>query len=171
MGLNMTGNARVLLGVLGFLLTMAAPSWCIEVGEPLPDFTLQTFDGSSTSRASLEGRPLLLVFWNTWCPNCMRELPEVNRLAEEFGPRGLAVLAINTAMNDSERKARAYWEKVGYGFPVGFDRDFEIGQAFGIRGVPTIFLVDSKGIVRYKHPLVPADMEERFKQLIGKEWP
>ena len=98
----------------------------------------------------------------------MRDLPKINRLAEEFVPRGLAVLAINTALNDSESKARAYWKKSGHGFPAGFDHSFEIGQAFKVRGVPTVFLVDSRGAVRYKHPLPPKDMDVRFKQLIGK---
>ena len=85
----------------------------LEVGEPLPDFAIQTFDGSTTSRASLEGKPVLLIFWNTWCPKCKRELPQINSVAEKFGPSGLAVLAINSAMNDTERRARAYWKKYG----------------------------------------------------------
>ncbi|HXV21715.1 MAG TPA: TlpA disulfide reductase family protein [Desulfuromonadales bacterium] len=162
----MTRIVKTLLLVLGFLTVMVAPGWSVEVGEPMPDFALQTFDGSKLSRATLEGKPLLLVFWNTWCPNCMREFPGINRLAEEFGPRGLKVLAINTGINDAEGKARAFWKKHGYGFPTGYDHVFEIGQAFGVRGVPTIFLVDSKGVVRYKHVQLPENMEEHFKQLI-----
>jgi peroxiredoxin len=164
--MKMIGIVKTLLLVLGFLAVMAAPGWSVEVGESMPDFALQTFDGSKLSRATLAGKPLLLVFWNTWCPNCMRELPGINRLAEEFGPRGLKVLAINTGINDGEGKARAFWKKHGYGFPTGYDHVFEIGQAFGVRGVPTIFLIDNKGVVRYKHVQLPENMEERFKQLI-----
>jgi len=99
----------------------------------------------------------------------MRELPKINALAKEFSPRGLAVLAVNTAINDNERKARAYWQEQGFVFSSGFDDYFEIGQAFAVRGVPTIFLFDSKGVARYKHTLIPVDMEERFRQLIVKE--
>ena len=94
----------------------------------MPDFAIQTFDGSLSSRAALEGKPVLLIFWNTWCPYCMGELPEINRVAEKFGPRGLAVLAINTGINDSESKARAYWKKQQYVFPAGFDRDFDMAR-------------------------------------------
>jgi len=161
----MTQIAKILLVVMWFLIVTVSPGWSIEVGEPLPDFAIQTFDGSRLSRATLVGKPMLLIFWNTWCPYCMEELPKINRVAEKFGSRGLAVLAINTGINDSESKARAHWEKSGYVFPSGFDHYFEITTAFGVRGVPTIFLVDPKGVVRYKQAVLPGDMEDRFKQL------
>ena len=161
----MTGNFKISSMALFFLMVAAAPVWAVEVGEPLPNFAIQTFDGTGLSRTTLAGKPLMLVFWNTWCPDCMRELPKINRIAEKLGPRGLTVLAVNTGLNDSESKARAYWKKYGYVFPVGFDHSFEIGQAFRVIGVPTIFLVDSKGIVRYKNPLIPDNLEKRLKQL------
>jgi len=163
----MTFRIKTILLILLILSKITvSPGWSVEVGERLPDFSIQTFDGATVSPSTLAGRPLMVIFWNTWCPNCMRELPEVNRLAGKFAPRGLAVLAANTAVNDSEKKARAYWLKQGFVFPSGFDHDFEIGDAFGVRGVPTIFLIDSKGIVLYKQALVPENMEERLEQLL-----
>lgn len=154
----------IALCALLYALT-ASPGWGVEVGEPVPDFAIQTFDSGNFSRSSLAGRPMMLVFWNTWCPECKDELPKINRLAQRAGPKGVAILAINTGLNDSEQKARAYWKKYGFVIPVGFDHSFEIGQAFRVRGVPTVFLVDSKGIVRYKNPLIPDDIEERIKKL------
>jgi len=164
----MVNNVKISSIVLFFLTVAFVPVWAVEVGEPMPDFAIQTFDGTGLSRATLAGKPLMLVFWNTWCPDCMRDLPKINRIAEELGPRGLTVLAVNTGLNDSESKARAYWKKLEYVFPTGFDHSFEIGTAFRVRGVPTVFLVDSKGVVRYKQSLLPKDMEERIKQVIGK---
>jgi len=165
MALRMTKITKILLVAGWFLTVMVSPGWSVGVGEPMPDFSMQTFDGTNFSRATLEGKPLLLIFWNTWCPICMQELPKINRLAEKLGQRGLTILAINTGINDNENKARAYWKKYGYVFPTGFDHGFEIVTAFGILGVPTIFLADSKGVVRYKNPVLPEDMEERLKQL------
>lgn len=156
-----------LISPLLFLLFMFSTVWGAEVGESLPDFTVQTFDGKLVSRSSFAGKPLLLVFWNTWCDDCLKDLPEISHLAREFGPKGLAVLAINTALNDSESKARAYWKKYGYQFPTGFDQSFEIGKAFTLRGVPTVFLIDSKGVVRYKNSQPPKEMAARFRQLSG----
>jgi thiol-disulfide isomerase/thioredoxin len=158
---------RFLLVELVFLTVAVSPVGSAEVGELLPDFSVRTFGGATLSSSALKGRPLLLVFWNTWCPDCMRELPKINRLAEKFVPRGLAVLAINSAINDGERRARAYWAKERFKFPSGFDHDFTIGDAFGIRGVPTIFLIDSKGVIRYKQSRLPEDIEERLRVLFG----
>jgi thiol-disulfide isomerase/thioredoxin len=156
------------LAVLLLLLVTVSPGWSIEVGEHLPDFAVRTFAGNTLSRATLAGKPLLLVFWNTWCVDCMRELPKINRLAERFGPLGVAVVAVNTGLNDSESKARAYWKRSGYLFPSGYDHSFELGTAFRVPGVPTVFLVDAGGIVRYKNSLIPGDIEERLRALTGR---
>lgn len=151
----------------GLLFIPASPAIGVEVGEPLPDFSVQTFDGNTISRAALAGKPAMLVFWNTWCVECETELPKINGLALRFGREGLSILAINTGFNDSERKARAYWKKYGYVFPVGYDHSFETGTKFKVIGVPTVFLADSKGIVRYKSSLLPDDIEERIRRLKG----
>lgn len=158
-------DAFPLLVLMLLLMFMLSPCWGAEVGEPLPDFSIQTFDGKTLTRASFAGKPLLLVFWNTWCSECMRELPEIKRLVKKSASRKLVVLAINTALNDSESKARAYWKKNDYPFPSGFDHTFELGHLFKVHGVPTVFLVDSSGIVRYKQSLLPRDIEERIKRL------
>jgi cytochrome c biogenesis protein CcmG/thiol:disulfide interchange protein DsbE len=171
MGLMVAKMIRILrLSLALFALVMAgsSPGWSVEVGESMPQFSLKTFDGATFSRATLTGKPLLLIFWNTWCPKCMKELPEVRRLAEEDSPRGLVVLAVNTAMNDNEGKARAHWEKQGYAFPGAFDRHFEIGQAFGVFGVPTVFVFDREGNVLYKQATLPDDIEERLTKLTSK---
>jgi thiol-disulfide isomerase/thioredoxin len=159
------GTIKISWVALWFLMVAVSPGWGVEVGEPLPDFAVHTFDGNNLSRKTLAGRPMMLVFWNTWCTECKTELPKINRLAERTGPGGVAILAVNTGLNDSERKARAYWKKYGYVFPTGYDHSFEIGKAFKVRGVPTVFLVDSKGVVRYQNPLLPDDIEERIKKL------
>lgn len=158
--------ARI-IALLPCLLLLAATVHSAEVGAPVPDFTVRTLEGGQLSRASLSGKPALLVFWNTWCAICKDELPKLNQVAAKFGPNRLTVLAINTGLNDSESKARAYWKKYGYTFPVGYDHTFQIGESFKVVGVPTVVLVDAQGLVRYSQTLLPNDLEERLKQLVN----
>ena len=68
----------------------------------------------------------------------------------------VAVVAKDSAVRSHPKEARAVLHHA---------LDIEIGQAFRVIGVPTVFLIDSKGIVRYKNPLVPGNIEERIKKL------
>jgi thiol-disulfide isomerase/thioredoxin len=156
---------RIPLLALCCQLLSVSPGWSVELGATIPEFALKSLAGDTITRESLAGKPALLVFWNTWCPNCKKELPLINRMAGKYAPKGVTVLAINTGLNDSEGKARAFWKKSGYLFPTGFDRNFDIGEAFGVRGVPTVLLVDARGVVRYQSPLLPENLDERIRGL------
>ncbi len=149
---------------LVLLLSMpVAPCLGAKVGAPAPDFTLPTFSGPTFSLAQARGKTLLLVFWNTWCINCQRELVELDRLTARYGPETLAILLINTGINDTETKAREYLQRHGYRFPAGFDGNFTIGTAYQVRGVPTVLLIDAAGIIRYQQAGLPDDLPERLK--------
>jgi thiol-disulfide isomerase/thioredoxin len=163
----MSKTLRTLALLPCLLALLAATGHTAQVGAPLPDFTVRTLAGGELSRATLSGKPALLVFWNTWCDTCKKELPKVNLTAQKFGPGRLTVLAINTGLNDSEAKARAYWQKYGYSFTAGYDYSFEVGKNFKVMGVPTVVLVDARGVVRYNASALPLDLEERLAQLIG----
>jgi peroxiredoxin len=157
-----------MVAALMCLPLMASPGYCVEVGEPIPDFGIRTLSGEVLSRTTLAGRPLLLVFWNTWSSDSRKELPLLNHLVEKFGQRGLTVLAINTGHKDSEHKAREFWKKHKFLFPAGYDKYLEIGASFGVRETPTVVLVDAWGIVRYKDPQLPKDMEAQMNQLYSR---
>lgn len=162
----MSGRSRILALALLAQTLFAAPGWSVEVGEPVPDFGgMRSLSGETITAAGLAGKPVLIVFWNTWCANCSRELPLVARLAGRFSGNRLAVLAVNTGLNDSESKARSYWKKYGYRFPAVFDRYFELGKSFRVSGVPTVLLIDRRGIVRYKGAALPEDVEKRIADL------
>jgi len=137
----------------------------VEVGEPVPEFGLRTLSGEVVSRTSLAGRPLLIFFWNTRSSSARKALPLLNHVVEKLGQQGLTVLAINTGHQDSEERARMLWRQHHFLFAAGFDRYLEIREAFGIRHTPTVLLVDAWGIVRYKSPVLPADLEQRMREL------
>lgn len=156
-----------IVGILMLLLVAATPAWSVGVGEAAPDFRLKTLDGKPVGLADFKGKkPMMLVFWATWCPACKKEIPQVNRLAADFGPKGLAVLGVNVGVNDSAAKALAYRDKYGLDYPVAFDEGSIVTHAFGVAGTPTVLIADKNGIVRYRGAEVPEDLASHFARLM-----
>ncbi len=152
--------------VLVLLWGAAAPAWSLDVGEPSPGFALETLEGQPVSLADFKDKsPVMIVFWATWCPICKKELPQIKKIAADFGPQGLAVLGINVGVNDSPRKAQAYHERYDLNYPVAFDHGSKVSRAFGVAGTPTVVILDKRGIVRYRAAAVPEDLGDHFTSL------
>lgn len=156
-----------------FLLSMALsgiPGGSVEaafVGERAPEFALLTIDGQRATLGDYTGkRPLLLVFWATWCPVCKEEIPKLKALYATFTPRGLGFLAINVGINDSQEKATEYRERHTLPYPVAFDEGSRVTRAYRVVGTPTILIVDRRGIIRYRGSLLPPDLEQHFPRLV-----
>lgn len=142
-------------------------SWGAGVGDAAPEFSLKTLDEKPLSLADFKGKqPVMLVFWATWCPICREELPQVKKIAEQFGPKGLSVVGVNVGVNDSPRRAKAYRDKYGIDYPLAFDEGSEVTRAFGVAGTPTVLILDKQGIIRYRDAAVPKDLEDHFAMLM-----
>jgi peroxiredoxin len=155
-----------------FLLSMALsgiPWGSVEaafVGERAPEFALLTIDGQRATLGDYTGkRPLLLVFWATWCPVCKEEIPKLKALYATFTPRGLGFLAINVGINDSQEKATEYRERHTLPYPVAFDEGSHVTRAYRVVGTPTMIIVDRHGTIRYRGSAVPHDLDRHFSRL------
>jgi thiol-disulfide isomerase/thioredoxin len=84
-----------------------AALWALRLDRP---------DGGQLVLASLRGKPLLINFWATWCPPCVKEMPELDRFHQAFAPQGWQVLGLAI---DGPTPVRAFLEKVKIGFPIG----------------------------------------------------
>lgn len=111
-----------------------------------PAFTLQGADGRTySSEAALERGPLLVAFFKVGCPTCQYMFPFLERLYRQFREHGAEIWAIS---QDNARDSRSFIEEFGLTFPVLInDYPYEVADAYGIRHVPTLFLMDRKGRV------------------------
>jgi peroxiredoxin len=116
------------------------------VGKRVPDFTLQDLAGKEVTSSSLEGKPVLVNFWTTWCAPCREQMPKIQELARTFADKGLVVLAINDG--EPAEAARKYIEENKYTFRVLLDRDKAVAGKFIVSGIPAVFLIDREGNVR-----------------------
>lgn len=117
------------------------------VGHPTgttpPPFSGGTADTGDVSLATLRGHVVLVNFWVSWCLECRPEMPVLERLHRDLGPRGLAVVGVN--VRESRRTVSRYARELGLTFPLVTDPDGKIGGLYGAVGLPATFLVARDG--------------------------
>jgi peroxiredoxin len=135
----------------------------LAVGTAAPDFTLSSVDGQKLSLSSLRGHPVLLEFFAVWCPHCQNESTVLNQIDQNFGATGektVAVLAnpygrdYDTSNGTDKRladKGDISWFETTFGVkhPTLIDPNFAVVNQYGASSYPTIYVIDSKGVVRF----------------------
>ena len=114
------------------------------------DFVLEDMDGKRHALQDYRGKVVLINFWATWCPPCVREMPSLERLYQELSDEPFVVLAVNQWENADHVFAFMGQIDVFPSFPILFDPDSEVSEAFGVKGLPTSFLLDRSGRVVYR---------------------
>jgi cytochrome c biogenesis protein CcmG/thiol:disulfide interchange protein DsbE len=120
-----------------------------QAGELAPDFYFETPEGEPSSLTTLKGSPVLLNFWATWCGPCRREMPYLQQIWDEWQEKGLVLLAINSSESSSD--VESFMQSQGFSFPVLLDSQWEAGNQYGIRAIPTTFFIDREGIIQEVH--------------------
>ena len=120
--------------------------------EPLeaPEFTLQDMDENPVSLADFKGKVVLLNFWATWCPPCRREMPSMERVYQKLKDEGFVVVAVNQWEDPDHVFAYTGQLSVNPTFPLVFDLDSKIAEAYRVKGLPTTYLIDPQGRIRYQ---------------------
>jgi len=121
----------------------------LEAKEPVPNFTLSTIDGKDFHFSDYKGKPILINFFASWCLPCREEMPVLEKIVREYGPKGVVFLGI--AVDDTEEKMKDFIAKYGVTFPVGLDKTAAIQKSFGIYGIPTTYFIDRNGMINYSH--------------------
>lgn len=121
-----------------------------EIGSRLPDFAVQDLQGRKILSADLKGKVVLIDFWATWCQPCKKEMPGYQRLLNQYGARGFAVVGFKfDTMMDMEDPL-VFAKRAGVRYPLAVATG-DLKQKFGgIEGLPTTLLYDRQGILRRK---------------------
>jgi len=121
-----------------------------ESAQPAPAFTLQDLDGKNVSLAGLRGKVVVLDFWATWCPPCVKEIPHFVELHEQYKDKGVEIVGIS--LDDAGISVvKAFVQKYQIKYPI-LMTDGRVDKAFGgISGIPTTFVIDSAGNISKKY--------------------
>lgn len=110
---------------------------------PAPELSGNTLGGESYQLSGKPGEPLLVYFWASWCPVCKLQDGNIATLSEEFP-------VITVAMSSgTDEEVREYLEQEGLELAVINDDTGEISNRWGVKGVPTTFVIDGDGEVRF----------------------
>ena len=159
--------------ILGSVAVMAAAVFLATGGfaalskdTEAPDFKAKTIKGREFQLKQLRGRVVLLDFWATWCPPCRQEAPELEKLWQKYKDQGLVVIGIALESGGAQGVSKfAAENKLSY-WLVSDDKG-EIAGKYKIRPIPTTYIVDPKGIIRYVQvgfgPGAEKDFEKQIK--------
>lgn len=110
---------------------------------PPVDFQLKDLNGNTVRLSDFKGKIVFLNFWTTWCPECRYEMPAMQKLYTHFKDRDFAMVAIN--LNEPAAFVKRYLRVNKLTFITLLDPINEVGGPFGIRGIPTTFIIDRDG--------------------------
>lgn len=136
----------VSLLVLGTLARVNAQEkeTLVKVGDDVPEFVVEMFDGQKINIKDLKGKIVLINFWATWCPPCQEELKRVQKeIIDRFKGKDFVFLAISR--EESKEQVKKFRERNGYTFPMGLDPERRIYSKFATATIPRNFIIDKKG--------------------------
>lgn len=130
------------------------------LGSQAPNFTLPDLDGNSTELSALVAeKPVLLIFWATWCPTCVEEIPVLNEWTAKYP--GLKIIGIN--VQEPAERVKEFSRSQGILYPVLLDQEGEVAQRFGLVGIPASVLILPDGRIAYYGFSLPRNVD-RFIQ-------
>lgn len=118
-------------------------------GQAAPEIDGKDLDGRPMKLSDFRGKVVVLVFWGSWCGPCMREVPHERQLSEKFRDRPFTVLGVNCREKAEVAKATVEREKMTW--PQWYDGEDDGGpivEKYHVRGYPSLFLIDAKGVIR-----------------------
>ena len=135
------------------------------LSQSAPDFVLPTLEGKSLRLFDFEGKVIILDFWATHCPPCLREIPDFIKLYNKYNDKGLVIIGVSLDRGNIKGLKRFCQDK-GVNYPIVIG-NYEVTESYGgIRYIPTTFIIDKdKSIVKKFVGYTSIDV---FEREIGK---
>jgi cytochrome c biogenesis protein CcmG, thiol:disulfide interchange protein DsbE len=172
--LNKSVQTRWSLGAfyaaLAALWLSSLPASALDAGAKMPEIGLTDLSGKTVNVASLAGKVVVIDFWATWCAPCKEELPVLQKLYKKYAAQGLVVVGVS--VDKDAANIPSFLKKLGVTFPVVHDANHQVSGRYQPPRMPSSYIVDRKGIVRYVHGGFRADdaavFEKQIKELLAK---
>jgi len=154
-------RAFVVVAMLGYPAFAAA----LEVGQVPPDVAMKTLAGKPISLASLRGKVVLIDFWASWCAPCKEEMPFLERLQKRHGDR---LVIVGVSVDNERANAEQFVRELKVTFPIVHDGKHTVADQYKPPRMPTSFILDREGKVRFVHAGFHKDDIAKIEREIAK---
>ena len=111
-----------------------------------PDITVYDADGNPVSLWQLQGKPVVLNFWASWCGPCKMEMPDFEAAYQNYGDQvHFMIVNLTDGSRETLETAQAYLAEQGYTFPAYFDTDGNAAMTYNTNAIPTTYFIDADG--------------------------
>jgi len=138
----------IFAGMLASMVHAAGTLQPTETHEPGPDFNLADLKGASHTLSEYRGKVVLVNFWASWCVPCVTEMPGMQRLQQALEDQPFEILAIN--VSESENRVREFIKRMNLNLRILLDSNGEVFRAWNGKVLPTSYLLDGSGRIRYR---------------------
>ncbi|MEJ2619521.1 MAG: TlpA disulfide reductase family protein [Candidatus Thiodiazotropha sp.] len=151
-------KTTLLLGLLtGFTLSQADST-------AAPDFTLKSRSGENIKLSELRGSVVMVNFWASWCGPCRQEMPLLQQLYDRYQGMGFTLLGVN--VDEDPAAAQKMLKEIPVNFPILYDSSNKVSKQYQVKAMPSTFMVDRDGNIRYLHKGYKPGYEDDYQQQI-----
>lgn len=145
----MSPRVLVALVVAALVALVTTGVQALDEGKPMPEIGLADLHGQRVDRAALRGKVVIVDFWASWCAPCKEEMPVLERLYAKHAKDGLVVVGVS--VDRDVANVRSFLSKLSVSFPIVHDLAHAVADRFEPPKMPTSYVIDRQGVVRYVH--------------------
>lgn len=138
----------------------------VAQGKAAPQWVLPGIDGQPVKLSDYRGQVVMLNFWASWCKPCREEMPLLDALQRRYSAIGFTVVGVNVDQNSTNGKKMLKNSPVG--FPVVFDKENTTLEQYGVEAMPSTYMIDRKGNIRYVHRGYKRGDDAKYNNYIRK---
>lgn len=156
-------------------IPMIAGIEMLKVGDQAPDFQVGDLSGNlfNMKKTLNSSKGVLIFFWSIFCEPCKAELPILQKLSRKYKEKGIEFVGVSIDGSPMKDAISAFVKQEDYGFralidELNPDESFKVSDPYGVAGTPTVYIIDSEGVVRFAKVgrASEEELEEVIKQLM-----
>lgn len=141
------------------------------VGKPAPKVPVKLLDGKEVTLGDTDGKVTVLDFWTSWCPHCKKQLPIIQKIAQDYQSKGVQFLLVSQdQVNTKVEKITDTAKQLNVSLPIAWDSTLTSGRKYGATGYPVLFLLGKNGVIEALHRgsrISEEDIRAQLDQLLA----